>query len=187
MIVFLFRYEILIGIGQFLVIENPLEQAQIIQALGWTGTERIDHAIKLYKRGWGNKLYFTGNGEALPFAFNNFGEVATAYADSQGVPEESVISSPSTASTYEEAVALKRLIYQNHDIQSVIIVSSPFHMRRVRMIFRKVLPDKIKTIFHPVPWSESKYARRWWSTEDSTAMVINEYIKLVYYYFKYMI
>ena len=184
----LFHVQILTAIGHFLVIQQPLREVSLIQALGWDETERIDYAIALFSSGYGNKLYFAGNDETLPFSFNDYGKVVKEYAaDKFDLKEEVIITGPSTVSTYEEAISLKRLIYGKKGIKSVLVISSPYHMRRVKMIFNKVLSDEIDLTFRHVPWEKSDNVKNWWVDEDSSAFVITEYIKLVYYFFKYMI
>ncbi|MFW6421224.1 MAG: YdcF family protein [Candidatus Bipolaricaulota bacterium] len=186
-LVVLFYHPILVGIGQFLVVNQELRESDLIHPLGWSRTERVDYAAQLYQKGWGDRLYFTGNDESLPFSLDDYGELVTRYVQRAGVPSSAILTGPSTVSTYAEALAFSRLLERREDLSSALVVSSPFHMRRTRMSYRSVAPEGKRLTFVHVPWDQSENTREWWRDEDSAAMVISEYVKLVYYFFKYQL
>jgi len=73
----------------------------------------------------------------------------------------------------------------DHDIKKTIILSSKFHTLRVRKVFEPVLEKNgIEVIIRGAP--STKYSEHnWWKKEAGLIMVNNEYVKLVYYFFKY--
>lgn len=181
-LLFFFRVPILTSVGQFLVIQEPLEEVGVIHPLAGD-KERILYGVSLYQQGYGELILFTG-GDRSPF--DPYMETIATYAQKQDIPQEAIRTAPAT-STFEESVALKRLTWQKSDVGKAMVVSSPFHMRRVKMIFNEVMPDDVELVFRHVPWKESAYKKRWWKTEDGILMVITEYIKLPYYIFKYVL
>jgi len=79
-------------------------------------------------------------------------------------------------STVEEAEALRSHL----DGRSVklLIVTSPFHARRAKMIFENVLPDCRITV---VTTKEGAFVRQWWKDQDSAQLLIMEFAKTVHY------
>jgi uncharacterized SAM-binding protein YcdF (DUF218 family) len=70
-------------------------------------------------------------------------------------------------------------------IRSVMVVSDAYHMRRARWITQKLLDDEIQVQMAPIPIETSPYQRRWWTDVKSRQYVKNEYVKLIYYLFRY--
>ena len=70
---------------------------------------------------------------------------------------------------------------------SPIVVSDPFHMRRARWTYKRVLGDNIEVQMAPVPFEMTSYRRRWWTDQASRIYVQDEYKKVVYYILRYQI
>lgn len=89
--------------------------------------ERINHAIQLYEDGLVRKIIFTGgvgHRDQLSEA-----EVGRNYALARGVPQEAILIEPNSTSTLEN-LANAKLLAEQHGLDSYLIVSTPFHMRR---------------------------------------------------------
>jgi uncharacterized SAM-binding protein YcdF (DUF218 family) len=89
--------------------------------------ERINHAIGLYEAGLVTHIIFTGGvgyRDALAEA-----EVARNYALARGVPAEAILLETTSTSTWEN-LTNARLVAQQQGIETVLVVSTPFHMRR---------------------------------------------------------
>ena len=86
--------------------------------------------------------------------------------------------------TIDEANELAKYV-KEHRTHSVILVTSDLHSRRSRFTFRKALDGTgVKLSMAPIP--DLKYgAQDWWHSEDGIIGLQNEYIKLLYYYYKY--
>lgn len=79
--------------------------------------------------------------------------------------------------THIEAL-LSRDIMQRAGFCSVIFVSHPYHMRRIKMITSKVFDNPNYTL-HLVPTSYAQiHKNTWWLYKDERQWVISEYIKL---------
>jgi uncharacterized SAM-binding protein YcdF (DUF218 family) len=169
---------ILLAIGDFLVVQDDLSHADLIHMISGPHY-RVEHATRLYQQGYAGQLFFTGRGSQ---AYD-----ARALAISQGVPPQAVAADGfRVTSTYSEAVRLKRFIAQSEvPIRSVIISGDPYHMRRARWAYRRVLGDKVSLQMAPIPFESSPYQRRWWTDKRSLHGVLEEYLKTVYYYARY--
>jgi uncharacterized SAM-binding protein YcdF (DUF218 family) len=104
-----------------------------------------------------------------------------------GVPANKIIVLPvsgGVTSTFDEAVALKQYIEAN-DVHSIILVTSAFHTRRARWIFDRELSGLSVTLeMATAPYPTFDQAN-WWQNETGLITVNNEYIKLIFYFFKY--
>ena len=183
-ILFLMHEPLLLVIGNFLVIKDNLQPADVIHVIAGQDY-RTDYAIQLYEQGYGRQLFFTGGW----CQFHNYfhGRHAKERALEQGIPGEAIaIDESQVMSTYSEAVRLKEFIDQNQaPIHSIIIVSDPYHMRRARWTYRQVFGDQIILEMAPVPFELSPHTRRWWTEKESMKMVWEEYLKILYYYVRH--
>ena len=86
-------------------------------------------------------------------------------------------------STFEEAKALRHWCEENK-ARSVIVVTNSFYGHRVSRIFGRVLGDRIRV---QVATAECKKysARDWWKSEEGLIAFNNEWIKTLYYWFRY--
>jgi uncharacterized SAM-binding protein YcdF (DUF218 family) len=183
----LFREAILLGVGNFLIVQDDLEPADLIHVLGGGDVGRVDYGVELYKQGFGKKMFFTGGRvepprmKKLPKSFSS-GD----YAELQGVSPDDILTRGSkSANTYEEALALRELLDKENSIQSVIIVSTPYHLQRARWVFNKLVGYRVDLQYAPVPFAISQYKQRWWEDKLSRAMVKDEYLKMAYYFLRY--
>jgi hypothetical protein len=100
------------------------------------------------------------------------------------VPREAIILEAGAGNSWEEAVNTLALLRKN-DWQRVMVVSDPPHMRRLHWIWGRVFAGSGKEFVlvdsNPAWWN----ADRWWGNDESGPFVLMEYVKLVYYRFKY--
>jgi uncharacterized SAM-binding protein YcdF (DUF218 family) len=182
---FLTRERILLAVGEFLVVEDKLQPADVIHVIAGYYENRTDYAILLHKQGYGRQIFFTGGW--CPDLKEYHGQHSRKRALKQGIPLEAIAMDDSeVTSTYSEVVKLKEFIAQSRvPIHSVIVVSDPYHMRRARWTYRLLLDGQIRIQMAPVPFDSTHYQRRWWTDERSRDYVENEYLKTVYYYARY--
>ena len=92
---------------------------------------RIDHAVDLYQTGTVDQIVFTGGiGNRSRYSE---AEVARNYAMRLGVPNSAIILEEGSMNTREQ-FALLPPILESNDIENIIIVSTPFHMRRAMFV-----------------------------------------------------
>lgn len=173
------REQIWLAIGQFLIVQDEsIQAADLIHVLGGR-SERAFLGIEMLRLGYGHRLLFTGKASV---------DRAKKMAEASGIsPDRFLIPESEADSTYKEALELKQLLDTGASVQSVIIVSSPYHMRRVQLAFTRVLGDRVHLQFVPVPLEYSQHQERWWVRGESSSQktVLEEYIKLLYYYIRY--
>ncbi len=185
-VVWLNKEAILMAVGDFLIVQDKLEPADVIHVI--SGEEyRTEYGIQLYQQGYGKELFFTG-GWCQQHQYYH-GQHSKELAIELGVPSSAIATDDTEIhSTYEEAERLKAFIIESPmPIRSVIIVSDPYHMWRARWTYRKVLGSGVKLIMAPVPFEDTFYQRRWWTDWETSNMVRDEYEKIIYYFARYQI
>jgi uncharacterized SAM-binding protein YcdF (DUF218 family) len=101
------------------------------------------------------------------------------------VPDSAiVIFGNEVSSTYEEALALREWVKQA-GAKKIIIVSDPFHTRRVRWLFRKELATTGAKILTGVAAPLKYTVSNWWQTEQGLIEFQSELIKYAYYRVRY--
>jgi uncharacterized SAM-binding protein YcdF (DUF218 family) len=185
-LLFVFRERWLLYLGDFLVLQDNLHSADVIHVIAGEDY-RTDYAIRLYKQGYGKILFFTGGWCETHHYYH--GEHAKARSLAQDIPTNAIaFDDSSVTSTYLEAEKLKEwMAHSPTPIHSVIVVSDPFHMRRARWAYKKVLGNSIEVQMAPVPFEWTSYRRYWWTDQRSRKYVQDEYKKFVYYILRYQI
>lgn len=153
------------------------DAAIVLGAAVWDGNpspvfeERIKHAIKLYNSGQVNKLVFTGglgDGDSKSEA-----AVAKEYAIKHGVSSKVIIVEEQSKFTFENLHFASQQVVVNQ-IDFVLLVSDPLHMKRSMMI-----AEDIGMRAAPSPTGTSRYK----SYSSKMKMLLSE----TYYYIGYQI
>jgi uncharacterized SAM-binding protein YcdF (DUF218 family) len=185
-----FRARLLSAIGNFLVIHDRIEPVDIIFLLNGDPTLRPYQAVALFRNRIASKVVIARAEDSAGVklgAYPNVTDSNITMLEQLGVPESRIVElrpPEGVNSTFDEAQAL--LVYcRERGIHSVVIVTSDFHSRRARYIFRKELKGAgVKVLVAPI--SDRKYgAGNWWTIEDGVIGCENEYLKLIYYHWKY--
>jgi len=110
----------------------------------WGDPDRFFGGIDLMKAGKASKLIFTGGKMPWSKSTKNEGEILKEHAILNGIIEKQIIVTKDVQNTEQEAVAVKELIKSN---ESIILVTSAFHMLRAKRLFEKqginVIPYKV--------------------------------------------
>jgi uncharacterized SAM-binding protein YcdF (DUF218 family) len=189
-LIYVFRIQLLLGIGNFLVIRDRLETADLILLLNGDVTTRPAYAAKLYKQGLSSKILVARAEDSVPVklgAYPNVTDTCIRVMERQGVPESGIVQLDfpgGVGHTSDEARALVTY-YQAHPFSKVIIVTSDLHSRRAKFTFQRFF-KRTAVKFMLAPTADAKYgANNWWRTEDGVIGCQNEYIKTFYYHLRY--
>jgi hypothetical protein len=83
--------------------------------------------------------------------------------------------------TLREILAFSEWLREHTAIRSVTVVSSGFHLKRIRMCCRRLVPDGTRLNFVAVP-DESRYLRRhWWRDPKARKLMLSEVLKIAIY------
>lgn len=79
-------------------------------------------------------------------------------------------------STFDEAIALQRRFAGQSP--RLLVVTSPYHVRRARMALTDALPNAVLTVC-ATPYEE--FPARWWTSQDAARDLLLESAKLTFY------
>jgi uncharacterized SAM-binding protein YcdF (DUF218 family) len=187
LVVLFFWRGILEGYGGWLEVEDREERADVVVVLDGGKGERLWKALDLWNRGLCAHLVITGESEPILPVYAGGPGITQADAKRQiairkGVPEEAVEVLLGPTSTFEEAEAIKKWC-ASHDVDTVTVVTSPFHTRRARAVFRHVLKDApVAVRIAHAPWEiAGSSPKRWWTREKDLVAIFDESAKTLYY------
>lgn len=172
---------LLVAMGSFLIYGDRLERSDAVVALGGGSEGRVAEAVSLVLDHYGQWLILTEPGEIEPgggMGSRFFRSVAIE----EGLSEHAIFITDGTqGSTHDEAVAVMQLM-QKHKMNSVIVVTDPFHTMRTRIIFRDVFRGSgLEMRVHPVQdhWYRGG---TWFLSRAGWANTLREYAKLIGYW-----
>jgi uncharacterized SAM-binding protein YcdF (DUF218 family) len=87
-----------------------------------------------------------------------------------------------TSQTTVQNALFTQPILQQNNIHSILLVTSPYHSRRARRIFRDALGEGITITAQPAV-DPSFCALCWLAESDQRPMVVSEYCKWMIYWF----
>jgi uncharacterized SAM-binding protein YcdF (DUF218 family) len=166
-IIYLARRPLLQVAARFWIVQDRVARADVIIVIGDDNfsSDRAAVAATLFKAGWAPQIVASGR-MLRPYA--SIADLIAKDLESRGVPSSAVVLfSHRAADTLEEAEDLKVLITQK-GWRRILLVTSNYHTRRARYIFRKVLPSNASVEvagasdpqFDPTNWWESRQGRR---------------------------
>lgn len=187
-LLFLFRNPILRGMGNWLVADDPLEQTECAFVLGGNSFERGLAAVEIAKI-YPTQRFVTSGGN-VPMQISALdttmyeAQLTRHFMMKKGVPDSQITIMSKGTSTFEEAEAIMDYCQQN-GLKKISIISSNYHLRRVRWVFEdKFKENGITVLFHGAPSAEF-LPNEWWKHEEGLITTNNEYIKLMYYFIKH--
>jgi uncharacterized SAM-binding protein YcdF (DUF218 family) len=161
--------------ARWLVVEDAFVDADAAVVMaGDPDYERTATAAALVRSGRVRLLVLTG-GEPGP---GDSASSLRAKAIALGVDPSAIRWEAESRSTRGSVVALLPVLARE-DVDSVVLVTSPYHQRRASLAARRAWPG-IRVSSRPA--SPSSWSpRSWWKDARSRRVVLGEYLKLAYY------
>jgi uncharacterized SAM-binding protein YcdF (DUF218 family)/glycosyltransferase involved in cell wall biosynthesis len=139
--------------------------------------ERVQTAASLYQRGFAPRMIFESG---YAFAFKE-AEIMRDLAMSIGVPSSAIILETTGVNTYDDVVKVREVLARNR-WRRILLVSSPYHMRRATLVWRRLAPD-VEVVPTPVPQSQF-YSHERGASLDQLRGLVREYAALSWYWWK---
>jgi uncharacterized SAM-binding protein YcdF (DUF218 family) len=174
-----FRQQALDGLGEFLVVSDPLEHGDLIYVLaGDFWGSRVLLGANLGSKGWAPKVIMSGGLYTGGGYVNRYqGDLAVDFAVQHGYPRGLFISIPlELQSTIDEARAMGP-VFHRLGARRVLLVTSNFHSRRAAQAFRLFLPEFEFRMEGSPDHTFEPHA--WWKTPQQRHLLFAEYQKLV--------
>jgi uncharacterized SAM-binding protein YcdF (DUF218 family) len=170
--VYLVRHPLMRLAGGWWVVDDRPEQADAIVVLGDDnfGGDRAVRAAQLFRGGMASTVVASGR---LLRPYAGVAELIERDLQTQGVPASAILRFPQrAANTREEAQALRDLA-AGRGWRRVLVVTSNYHTRRARYIFRKVFPPQLGVLI--ISAQDSDYdPDRWWETRQGRKLFFLE-------------
>jgi uncharacterized SAM-binding protein YcdF (DUF218 family) len=175
--------------GTWLVVEDPLQKADVIFVLGGTRYERPLEAVDLYKEGWAPRITLMRQiADAGELALIERGVPYQREVDDQvavmnrlGVPVSAITVLDEADSTADEAKALQLLVARER-WSKVIIVTSKQHTRRARLVMRRRLAEHDATVIMRASRYDQSDTDRWWTNRSTLRFTLFETQRLLGYW-----
>lgn len=160
-----------------LVVQDPLKKADyLIVPSGAYVEERILEAARLYKEGYAPRVLLSGH---MALNEETGVDVMKLYAVKLGIPENVISRESHSDVTLANAVESWKLL-KNEKIDSVLIVTSPHHTRRARLLYRKVFPENIEIrVAHP---AIKQSLEPWYRNNIRVRSAFHEYLSFLWLY-----
>lgn len=179
--------------GAWLIREDLPPRADAMILLMGSFPERVLQSVDLYNEGIADRLIIVYESMGAYQALAERGatvirttEQARDAAVALGVPDSCITMLPGDArSTLDEALVVREYIANRPGLDTLILVSSPAHMRRAYIIFKNVLQNQEKQVY--IGCTPSAYSsfepEKWWRRKEDIQSVISEYIKILSFIF----
>jgi uncharacterized SAM-binding protein YcdF (DUF218 family) len=162
------------ALGAYLVQDEPPQHADVAFVLAGDGTgNRIFKAAQLVRDGYAPKVIVSG-----PVIYGQHEcDLAIAMAERAGYPaayfQHFEHEAHSTAEEAQDAASLLRSMGARH----VLLVTSDFHTRRAKKMFRAAMPD---ITFEVVAARDEHFTpRAWWRDREGRKTFLIEWMKTV--------
>src|SRR5882672_5315692 len=168
-----------LGVGRWLVVEDPLVKASAIVVLSGAMPLRAIEAAKLYREGYAPEIWLTHSTEpgetleemGIPFAGEDYYD--TRVLIHEGVPPEAIhVLEPPIVNTADEIKAAAATLARGK-AGAVILVTTKAHTRRVRLLWRRLAPGQGQAIVHAAS-GDPFDPRHWWRTTSDALDVARE-------------
>ncbi len=165
--------------------EAPAKSDVIVVLAG--SVERAFYAADLYRQGYAPLVLVSRpEREAGQRMLDELGMKLAAEEDinmqvlqRKGVPQEQIrVIGTGSRSTLEEALVVREEIAGRP--LRIMVVTSPYHVRRTGMIFRKILGD-VPAELRVVGNTYEQFPERWWNNQGAARNVVLESAKIAYY------
>lgn len=165
-------------ISEYLFCQDELTPADLILVFGGKRLERADRAAELFNAGLAPRIFITG-GDKRGIGVCEADRLKARCVE-QGVPEEAISVECESVNSLENVrmsvAAIEEQIGWRH-IQNVIIISAPYHLRRVKQALAHYIPRSVQITCCPDTRTDIT-RENWWHTPEGQNMVYRELEKV---------
>lgn len=185
-LLYIFRSPVLSAAALWLDVTEQPSPCEYVMVLGGCTDTRPFYAAALIRAGYAQSAL-------VPAAVSDDESAAESVSANlveqvllhEGIPKSSVerLQQP-CRSTFDEARSLAAFL-RVHPNATVIVLTTDYHTRRARWIFRRELGDASTRVRYVGVPAEDFDAHNWWKSRDGFVMYFSEYVKCLYYWVHY--
>ena len=176
-VLYLVRHPILRFMAEEWIVEDPLDKADALIVLGDDNfyADRATRGVQLFREGKASVVVASGR-RLRPNA--GIAELMEHDLVERGVPKDRVVRFVHDADgTVDEAQALSRLVKEKK-WRKIIVVTSNYHTRRTRYIFRHVFPQGVEVRIASARDGDFD-PEHWWEKRKSMKELTREFAGMV--------
>jgi uncharacterized SAM-binding protein YcdF (DUF218 family) len=172
------------GAGRWLVREDPLAKADEIVVLSGTMPVRAEEAGRLFQMGYAPQVWVSTPDSpreelaAMGIPFSGEEDYNRAVLIHEGVPAADVNIFPQPIVDTENEIAEISAQMRRDGKSSAIVVTSPQHTRRVRLLWSELAGRNLRLIVRKAP-QDPFDADHWWRNTRDTFSVVRELLGIL--------
>jgi len=176
-------------IGRALVVEDPIAKADAIVVVAGGTPSREDAAAALFREGLAPDVVLSN-----PFTPDRVRDLITmgvrrldyqgearAVLEHRGVPSKAIVALPQSVKTTEAELKVVGELARARGWRRVILVTSPQHSRRVKLVWSRQAPADIQSIVR-IAQDDDSLDGDWWRQRRAAEAVLHEYLGLAAIY-----
>jgi hypothetical protein len=184
LVVLILAVGVFLGVGRWLVVEDPLEKAQAIVVLSGRIPIRAKEAARLYNAGYAPQIWLTRTNEpAASLQEMHIAYIGEDFFNSrvlmhEGVPSNAIhVLEPPIDNTADEIRAVANEVSREQS-GAVIIVTTKAHTRRVRTLWKELSGGRGRAIVRAAP-TDPFAPDHWWRVTGDSLDVVREVLGLL--------
>jgi len=176
------------ALGLFLVVADPLVPSDAIFVLDGGTPARELEAAALYHRRLAPRVVITRAREPLAGVARNLAGERSAQEHSAWVlervhvPATAIVRLTTVVENTEEELQADYAHARERGLRRVIIVTSPYHTRRVRLMWDRQYQRDVRALVHPTPYEDFD-PPRWWRSRRALEATVHEIFGMANYLF----
>ena|ERR1700688_1396549 len=162
--------------ASFLVVDEP-RRSDVIVVLAGETDRRPARALELLQQGYGRRIVLDVQTTIKIYEFSQI-QLAEKYV--QDLPQRGVVSICPIygLSTKDESKDVEKCL-AHEGARSVLLVTSDYHTRRARSVFRRELPGLDFSI--AAARNEEQFGARWWTHRQWAKTLLYEWLRLIWW------
>jgi len=163
------------GAGSFLVIGDKVVESDAIVVLSGDEGDRIKEASKMYLAGLAEYIVITKSDHEEIQENQTNSEKMMRVAIDEGVASDAILfTDQESGDTIDEANQVL-LVARQRNLNSLFIITDPYHTRRTKIIFDKIFKNSGKTIFVRGISNHWYKSGNWFLSLDGWRLTLGEY------------
>jgi len=176
-------------IGHALVVEDPVAKADAIVVVAGGTPSREDAAATLFREGLAPDVVLSN-----PFTPDRVRDLITmgirrldyqgearVVLEHRGVPAKAIVVLPQSVKTTEAELKVVAELARSRGWRRVILVTSPQHSRRVKLVWSRQAPAEIQSIVR-IAQDDDFLDGDWWRQRRAAEAVLHEYLGITAIY-----
>lgn len=163
--------------------DAPRKSDAVVLFIGPGLEARLNEARELARDGYARYLVIPAYGETLQISTNGMREITSKVflmKSETFTARKATYYKKYFEDTHVEALEAKRMM-DEHGLHSAILVSSPYHMRRIRHISNTVFNNGFYTLTFVPTRFQASFTVADWLNKERRKIIVSEYVKMEWF------